>query len=240
MPNESMTVMAVMARKGGSGKSMLVKALASAAAASDRRALLIDSDPQGDTAAWFARAQAGKMIPATASLIAVDDAEQLGEAIERAYRDDTADFVFVDTAGSAGAWADQVAMLSDVVVTPVLASESDLLVGKQTVEWFRGLAKRVDSTAELPPHRIVLTNFPTRPTKLEGALMKTAMAEFSVVNTVVQHRSAYLAMDKMGFLGNILEGYRTDTSILERGRARHFEDALVESICVLNDLLEPR
>ena len=47
MANDNMVVVAAVARKGGSGKSTLVKALASATLAAGRTALLIDTDPQG-------------------------------------------------------------------------------------------------------------------------------------------------------------------------------------------------
>lgn len=44
MPNENLVVIAAMARKGGSGKTTLSRALISAAIAAGRRVMLIDTD----------------------------------------------------------------------------------------------------------------------------------------------------------------------------------------------------
>ena len=83
----------------------------------------------------------------------------------------------------------------------------------------------------------MLTNFPSKPTKLEFGLMHMALAEFPVINHVVQRRSAYVTMDAVGFLGNVLEIYETHSNALERRRATIFKEALVEAMDVLNDLL---
>ena len=237
MANESMAVITALARKGGSGKSTLIKALASAAAAGNQRTLLIDTDPQGDLSDWYRRSKERGMVPDTARMMVITEAPALRETIERTYEDNTADFIFIDTAGSAGDWADAIAIMSDVLVTPVVASESDFKVGRQTIEWFRGLHGRVAKPEALPPHRVVLTNFPSKPTKLEFGLMHTALAEFPVINHVVQRRSAYVTMDAVGFLGNVLETYESHSNALERRRATIFKEALVEAMDVLNDLL---
>ncbi|WP_305972618.1 MULTISPECIES: hypothetical protein [unclassified Mameliella] len=48
-----------MARKGGSGKTTLSRALISAAIAAGRRVMLIDTDSTRVLGAWHTRAQAG-------------------------------------------------------------------------------------------------------------------------------------------------------------------------------------
>src|SRR5690606_6337732 len=57
MPNDNLVVIAVMARKGGSGKTTVSRALISAAVAAGRRVLLIDTDSTGVLGAWHQRAE---------------------------------------------------------------------------------------------------------------------------------------------------------------------------------------
>lgn len=238
MANENMAVLAFVARKGGAGKSTLVKALASAALASGRSALLIDTDPQGDLARWFARAQRNGLAPPRASLEAVRTTAELEERIVAAYEGETADFVFIDTAGVAGEWTDDIAQLAHVLVTPIVASTSDLEVADQTMAWFEGLRARVPDPTQLPPHKAVITRYPPKPTKREASLLDEAVRRFPICNTAVQARAAYREMDTQGFLGEIVLRLQASPKPLERGTARQFQEALLEASYVLNDVLE--
>ena len=58
MPNGSMRVIAAMARKGGSGKTTLTRALISAAVAAGRRVTIVDADSTGVLSTWHHRAEA--------------------------------------------------------------------------------------------------------------------------------------------------------------------------------------
>ena len=237
MANDDMVVLAAVARKGGSGKSTLVKALASAALAASKRVLLIDTDPQGDLTAWFDRARSSGMTSDGASLATVSTMKQLNAVVDEAYEAGTTDFAFIDTAGVAGEWADEIAMMADYLVTPVVATETDFKVGTQTVNWFRGLRDRVTRPDDLPPHRVVITNFPAKASKRESALLDRASVEFPVIDSVVLHRNAYHEMDARGFLTEILRSYQADPNPLQRVHARHYQEALIEATDVLNDIL---
>src|ERR1700755_75664 len=54
----TMKVIAVLAQKGGVGKSMLTRSLAVQALIDGRKAAIIDIDPQGSTRKWSKRRQA--------------------------------------------------------------------------------------------------------------------------------------------------------------------------------------
>ena len=153
------------------------------------------------------------------------------------HEDGTADFLFIDTAGVAGTWADEIAIMSDVLVTPVVATHTDFTVGTQTMKWFRGLRDRVESPDDLPPHRVVISNFPAKPTRIEQALLESAKSNFPVINNIVQHRNAYIVMDAQGFLGEILKSIQSKANALERSQARRFHEAILEATDVLNDVL---
>lgn len=239
MANESMRVVALMGRKGGSGKSAMVKALASAALAGGKSVLLVDTDPQGDLTLWFEDLQARAAVPAGASFVGVASTADLETRIHEAYERGDTDFVFIDTAGAGGSWSDEIAVMADHLVTPVVCSESDFKICAQTVAWFQRLHERVERPEDLPPHRVVLTKVPAsaKTSRLQMKLMNDAMTRFPMINTVIQERSAYLEMDAHGFLGALAESYRAKPDALQRSHARRFEDAIVESTEVLNDIL---
>ena len=149
MPNDNLVVIAAMARKGGSGKTTLSRALISAAVAAGRQVMLIDTDSTGVLSSWHARAEgAGYGSPHLLSSVAESVAE-VDRMIERVYVDGSADFIFIDTAGVGAEWSDEIAVLADHIVTPVMLSTSDFDVGGQTVDWFRQLAARVDDASAL-------------------------------------------------------------------------------------------
>ena len=77
MANDDMVVVAAVARKGGSGKSSLIKTLASAALAARKTALLIDTDAQGDLTRWYARAAKEGNAPKGTELATVTSTRQL-------------------------------------------------------------------------------------------------------------------------------------------------------------------
>lgn len=239
MANEGMRVVALMARKGGSGKSVLVKALASAALAGGHSALLIDMDPQNDLTLWYEDLRAREAIPPGARMEAVASTADLEVKIQEAYERGDADFIFIDTAGSGGTWSDAIAMLADHLVTPVICTKSDLRIGSQTHDWFKGLHERVKQPEALPSHQVVVTRFPAsaRTSKVHMRLLQEAMNRFPLVQTIIQERSAYLEMDEQGFLGDLAQRYRGSADALQRGQARRFEDAIVESTLVLNEIL---
>ena len=242
MANDDMVVVAAVARKGGSGKSSLIKTLASAALAAGKTALLIDTDAQGDLTRWYARAVKEGNAPKGAGLASVTSTQQLEETINRAYEEGGTDFVFIDTAGVGGDWADDIAMLADHLVTPVVLSVTDFEVGTQTVEWFRRLHDRVEDPSDLPPHHVVITQVPgqTKATKRELELVDEAVRSFPVINSVIQRRAAYREMDALGFLGEIIRSLQQSPNPLQRSQARHYQEALMEATEVLNDILEAR
>ena len=240
MANANMRVVALMARKGGSGKSSLVKALASAALTSGRTALVIDTDPQGDVTLWFKKLGARGAVPAGASFYGATTSADLEDRIITAQEAGDTDLVFIDTAGSGTEWADEIAMVADHLVTPVLPSDADMAVCAQTVDWFKRLRGRVAQPERLPTHNVILTRFPAQAkvTKIHQRMLQEAMQRFPLVGVVVQERTAYVEMDEQGFLGELVAGYRKHADPLQRSQARRFEEAVVECSEVLADILK--
>jgi len=122
-----MKTLALLARKGGAGKTTLAVHLAVLAVQSGRRVLLVDTDPQRSTAAWWRSRQAD-----TPELVECE-ASQLPDVLAAA-RADGIELVVVDTRPSVEADTATVARLSDFVLIPTRPTILDLRAIGATVE----------------------------------------------------------------------------------------------------------
>ena len=237
MPNDNLVVIAAMSRKGGSGKTTLSRALISAAVAAGRRVLLIDTDSTGVLGAWHRRAEASGLGSTLLKSAAVESVAGVNRKIEQVYAADTADFIFIDTAGVGAEWSDGIAVLADHIVTPVMLSASDLDVGAQTADWFETLKSRVDDPENLPPHHVILNMVDPKTTRADAALIEEAVARFPVVETVMLRRNAYKEMDQKGLLHALALQKQSDPNPLMRPHVRHVVEALEEATDILNNIL---
>lgn len=237
MANDQLVVIAAVARKGGSGKTTLARALVSAAVAADRRVLMIDTDSTRVLSSWHARAEAcGYGSPLLQSASATSVAE-VDAHINRHYDDGGTDFIFVDTAGVGAEWSDGIAVLVDHIVTPIMLSTSDLAVGAQTADWYAALRTRVDDAGSLPQHHVILNLVDPRTTRADAALITDAVGRFPVIDTVMLRRNAYKEMDEKGLLHMIALAKQADPNPLVRPHVRHVVEALEEATDILNAIL---
>lgn len=237
MPNDNLVVIAAMARKGGSGKTTLSRALICAAVAAKRRVLLIDTDSTGVLGTWHKRAGANGLGSPLLRLASAESVTAVDRTIEQVYQEDLADFVFIDTAGVGAEWSDGIAVLADHIVTPVMLSTSDLDVGAQTADWFEKLRSRVDDPDSLPRHHVVLNMVDPKTTRADAALIQAAVIRFPVVETVMLRRNAYKEMDEKGLLHAIALQKQADPNPLMRPHVRHVVEALEEATDILNNIL---
>ena len=122
-----MKVIAILARKGGAGKTTLAVHLAVAAVQAGRRVLLVDVDPQRSAASWW-RARAGD-----APELVECEATQIGDVVAAARRD-RVDLVVVDTRPSVEADTAALARAADLVLIPTRPSILDLRAIGGTVD----------------------------------------------------------------------------------------------------------
>lgn len=130
-----MKLLALLARKGGAGKTTLAVHLAVAAVQGGRRVLLVDADPQRSAAGWW-RARA-----ADAPELVECDAGDVG-AVAAAARRDGVDLVVVDTRPSVEADTAAVARAADLVLIPTRPSILDLRAIGATVEVVQAVRAR--------------------------------------------------------------------------------------------------
>lgn len=228
-------VIGIHARKGGVGKTTLVRVLASALIDKGKRVLALDTDPQKSLVEWGKRVAdpSGRL-----SVRAVRETAELASLIDDALEADSFDFVIIDTPGVGGDWADYVAAQSDILVVPVMLSETDLITARHTMEWFTNLAERVDEPELLPPMRTILTRVPTRTTRLHEQLIERASIEFPMIETVLMERNQFMEMDGGMLLGELARKKGASTNPLLRSHARYYREALDEADEILGQLWE--
>lgn len=122
-----MKTLALLARKGGAGKTTLAVHLAVIAAQSGRRVLLVDTDPQRSAAGWWRSRSAD--VPELVEC----DASRLATVLEAAQADGV-DLVVVDTRPSVEADTTAAARLADLVLIPTRPAIFDLRAIAATVE----------------------------------------------------------------------------------------------------------
>ena len=170
---------AVVARKGGSGKTTVAVNLAIAAHRRGRRVLLADTDPQGSACEVLkARQSAGPQV-----------LRMQGEELPRLFRDPPAgcDLVVVDTPAAsedAIAHAIGLAHLSLLVVRPTFL---DIAAALQTARILRELRK---------PGMIILNQAPASRAGAESPAVKRALEalrlmQLPVIPVVLRARSPY-------------------------------------------------
>jgi chromosome partitioning protein len=128
-----MRTLALLARKGGTGKTTLAVHLAVLAAESGRKVLLVDTDPQRSAGEWW-RVRKGedpRLVECTAARV---------PAVLEAARADGIDLVVVDTRPSLEADTAEIARVSDMVLIPTRPGILDLRAIAPTTEVVRALA----------------------------------------------------------------------------------------------------
>lgn len=129
-----MKTLALLARKGGAGKTTMAVHLAVAAVQAGRRVVLVDADPQRSAADWW-RTRASD----EPELVECD-ASKVGDVVSAA-RKDGVDLVVVDTRPSVEADTALVAKLADLVLIPSRPSFPDLRAIGATVEVLRAVRR---------------------------------------------------------------------------------------------------
>jgi chromosome partitioning protein len=199
-----MRTVALLARKGGTGKTTLAVHLAVLAAESGRRVLLVDTDPQRSAGDWWRVRQtddpnlvecAAKRVPAVL------------EAAER----DGIDLVVVDTRPSVEADTADIARLSNMVLIPTRPGILDLRAIAPTTEVVRSVNLPGCATIEAR----------------SGSMCRKAPAALIVLNAVPAARG----FGENGLTAEArraLEAYRLPVAEVAIGSRSAFAHALID------------
>ena len=170
-----MKTLAIIAQKGGSGKTTIAVHMAVCAMRQKLHTALIDLDPQGSAYDWFlSRADNNKLNAVQASV------GQLAALLKQA-KTGGADFVIVDTAPHSDSAAAITAQLADFILIPCRPARFDLKAISSTMEIVK-LAKK--------PAAAVINAAP-RGRLAEEAKNALKQQGITVIDTVLQQRAAY-------------------------------------------------
>ena len=170
-----MKILALIAQKGGSGKTTLSVHMAVCATRQNLRTALIDLDPQGSAYDWNESRDDGDKLDAIKA-----NPGQLAALLKQA-KAAGADLVIVDTAPHSDSAAAIAAQLADFVLIPCRPARFDL--------------KAIGSTAQITnlakTRAAVVINAAPRGRLAEEARAALQQQGISVIEPVLHHRAAY-------------------------------------------------
>jgi chromosome partitioning protein len=202
-----MRTLAMIAQKGGTGKTTLALSLAVAAETAGRSVLVIDLDPQASACKWSDRrsAKAPPVIDAQPARLAaaLAKAKQAG-----------VDLAIVDTPARIEQAAAESAKVADLVLIPCKPSILDLETLRATVELVQGRSQS--------PPLVILNAIPAQGTRHEQAAEAIAGMGLEVCPAYVGQRVAF---EYAAQAGQTVTEYEPD------GRAASEVRRLYEYVC---------
>ena len=224
-------VVLVMNRKGGSGKSTLCRALASAAVARGETVTIFDTDSSKSCLNWMRAGQtAGNWSPSVA-VIHTLDAHRVAEAIDQIYEQpDQEHLILIDTFGGGSEAQDMLAVAAHRIVCPMMLSRGDLSETMETARWYLTLRQRIDRPEALAGFSVILSRVPARLSETERLVAEELFRSLPACEAWLSNRSAYVRMDREGLLGVI--AHKTPN----RGLAAHLQAAVKEAGALLEEI----
>lgn len=180
-----MRVITVASTKGGVGKTTLASALAVRAACESERVAMVDLDPLGSLAAWWARRGRSD------NPEIFTGADTASEAVEKLALAGW-DYVFIDTPPAFVATIEDAIENADLTIIPLRASALDLIASEDAVLIAREAGKR---------HLCVINDAEPRWKTTHTAREYLLAASVPVADAIVAHRQAYLAAMTRGKTG---------------------------------------
>ena len=174
--SKTMDVIAVVAEKGGVGKTTLSLSLAVAAVRAGRKVAIIDTDPQATASKWTDRREA------EFPWVVPTHAARIGVALDQA-RQQGIDFVVIDTPPHSGADATEAARRADFVLVPV----EPHLFALETVPKLGDLLKLAGNT----PALFVINKAATQGKEAQHAASFIREQGFAVAPIVLHTRAAH-------------------------------------------------
>jgi len=170
-----MKTLAIIAQKGGSGKTTLAVHMAVCAIRQNLRTALIDLDPQGSAFDWNESREDGDKLDAVKA-----NPGQLAALLKQA-KAAQADLVIVDTAPHSDSTAAIAAQLADFVLIPCRPARFDLKAIGSTAE--------ITRLAQTPAAAVI--NAAPRGKLAEEARTALQQQGITVIEPVLQQRAAY-------------------------------------------------
>ena len=212
-----MQTITLMNQKGGAGKSTAARVLLSAADTKGLRCAFIDADQTGNLANWALRAAAAGLWSSGIDAYQTIDANEVTDIAEEIEDEGEVDLLVIDTAGDSSRDHDTFAILADLILCPILLSQSDLETAVGTANYLFRMRDRASNPALLPAFRVALNRLPSTASKGDAELIRKIHSNplvgidedhpeevLQILPAVLQEREAYKTMDRQGLLGRVL------------------------------------
>lgn len=206
-----MDVIAVVAQKGGTGKTTLAVSLAVAAERAGRTVVLVDLDPQASASNWRDRRMADSPVVVSAQAARLPHLMQTAE-------EEGADLALIDTPPRAEQAAMAAVKAGQHVLIPCRPAIYDLETVATTIE----LVRFVGETSAT----VVLNGVPARGRRREQAAQVLENMGVAVCPVALGYRAAF---DHAGALGLSAQEYEP------RGKAAHEIEQVYTFVCNLID-----
>ena len=171
-----MKTLAILSRKGGTGKTTIAVHLSVAAAQAGYTTALVDLDPQASAVSWSDKREAETPVVISAH------ASRLPDLLEKA-EENGVDFAIIDTAAHAETSALAAARAATIALIPCRPASLDLLAIGATVDVVK-LAK--------VPARVVFNGTPARGRLTEEARSAVAAYDVPCAPCSLGHRMAFV------------------------------------------------
>lgn len=207
-----MKAIALIAQKGGTGKTTLALSLAVAAVQEGKAALIVDLDPQASACKWGDRREND------APLIVDAQPSRLANALAKAEQAGV-DIAIIDTPARVEQAAAEAARLADLVLIPCKPSIYDIETVSTTYELTKTRTKR--------PPLVVLNAVPAQGARHEQAAQAIRSLGVEMASTSIGSRVAF---EYAAQLGQSVAEFEPD------GKAASEIQQLYKSICRILDM----
>lgn len=244
-------VLGLMSKKGGAGKSTIVKLLSSAVTHAGHKCLVIDLDPNKDILTWWALSKTNDLAEDNLIVRTVSPDRDLFDLIDE--YDDKVKFIIIDTKGEGVDFGVDLASVADALIIPCLNAKADRDRTLETINWHKDLKARAEDTSRIPPLHVVmsrvnpklLTHVKGTP-KPDGVGVRELDRHYEIIeqlrplDIMVPEKPIYQEIEERGALGMIIKEHKDKTDASSKMKLRHFEAAMALAILLGNCIFEER
>lgn len=222
-------IISVMNKKGGCGKSTLVRGLASVAVDRGQRVTIFDTDDNQGIYHWMHDAKERGYWSDYAEVVGTLAAQTVIDQIREIYEGPNEDhLILIDTFGGGSEAQDEMALISHLIVSPCRASSQDVRDTTSTALWHARLKDRVSNPEDVPPMRVIGSHIPKKLTESVTMQLDVMFETLPMFEDFVLDRACYERMNDNGLLGIVRD------NLPNRALARSLQDGITE----MGDLLD--
>lgn len=244
-------VIGLMSKKGGAGKSTIVKLLSSAVTYANHKCLVIDLDPNQDISTWWDVSKKNNLADENLIVRTVSKDRDLFDLVDE--YDDKVKFIIIDTKGEGVDFGVDLASVADALIIPCLNAKADGDRTQETIEWYADLKARAENPDDIPPLHVVMSRVnPKLLTHVKGTPKPDGVGvrelerhyemigKFNPLDVMVPEKQIYQEIEERGTLGKIIEDLRGKSDASSKMKLRHFEAAMALAILLGNCIVEER